>query len=429
MPTGPKANLFKQVRSKKVLLRAWQVISSNAQTSRSWETRQKAEDFARDIPRNLRRLQNRLRAGYQFEKPQGLVVSKGSGKTGQRPLLVAPLEDRIVRRAILEVLQGAKRVEPIQSVLATPTSIGGIPGRGVDDAIRLIDKRFTAGELWIAGSDISGFFTKIRKSEVMDFVRGATGDDEFSDLFEAALSAEVNFAREIGPEERKLFPSGDFGVAQGCPLSALAGNIVLRDFDRQLNGRGVTCVRYIDDFILIGRRQNQVVKAMESAKEILNAKSMKVYDFKENPDKAFLGRAGQGEVFLGYEMNPGEYAPSPKARERLLSKIEAELDRGRQSIEKALQGKRPSGSDRAYVSTLYLINGAIEGWRGSFGMTKARGVLGSLDQKIDRLIKDFDMFYRERTAEVTMMHRRRALGVALVGDLKNRFDRVRSNQD
>lgn len=423
LPTGPKANLFKQVRSKKVLLRAWQVISSNAQTSRSWDTRKKAEDFAQDIPRNLRKLQDRLRTGYQFEQPQGLAVSKGPGKTGRRPLVVAPLEDRIVRRAILEVLQGAKWLEPIQLVLATPTSIGGIPGRGVDDAIRLIDKRFAAEELWIAGSDISGFFTKIRKSEVIDFVRGATGDDKFSALFEAALSAEINFAHEISFEERKLFPSGDFGVAQGCPLSALAGNIVLRDFDRQLNGRGVTCIRYIDDFILIARKQEQVVKAMESAKEILTAKSMEVYDYKISPDKAFFGRAGKDKVFLGYELNPGEYAPSRKARERLLSKVEAELDRGRRSIERALEGKRLSSSDRAYVDTLYLVNGMIEGWRGSFGMAKARDILGFMDQTIDQLVEDFDKFYRDRTVKSDMMLKRRALGVALVGDLKSRFDR------
>jgi len=421
LPTGPKANLFKQVRSKNVLLRAWQVISSNARTSRSWDTRKEAEKFAQDIPGNLRKLQDRLRSGYLFERPKGLVVPKGPGKSGGRPLVVAPLEDRIIRRAILEVLQAAKWLEPVQSVLETLTSVGGIAGRGVDDAIRLINKRFAAGEHWIAGSDISGFFTKIRKSEVIEFVCEAAEDDQFSSLFASALTSEIDFADKVDMEERKLFPFGDFGVAQGCPLSALAGNIVLRDFDRALNGQGVTCIRYIDDFILIAREREKVVRAMASAKRMLEAKSMAIYDYVSDPAKAFLGKAGERKVFLGYEMNPGEYAPSRKARDQLLSRIEAELDRGRQSIEKALRGDRLISSDRAYVDTLHLVNGIIEGWRGSFGMTQARDILGFMDQKIDRLIDDFDAFYRDHAAKAAMVHKRRALGVALVGDLRGRF--------
>ena len=79
---------------------------------------------------------------------------------GKRPIVVAPLPDRIVQRAILDVLQEATDLPHVQEVLATPTSVGGIRGRGVDTAIKLFDDRQLAGDRFVAGSDISGFFTR-----------------------------------------------------------------------------------------------------------------------------------------------------------------------------------------------------------------------------------------------------------------------------
>jgi len=75
-----------------------------------------------------------------------------------------------------------------------------------------------------------------------------------------------------------MFPTGADGVAQGCPLSALAGNIVLEAFDTAMNGRGITCIRYIDDFVLMGKTRHAVDMAMRSAEALLGELHMKIYD-------------------------------------------------------------------------------------------------------------------------------------------------------
>ncbi len=407
---------MERVRSTKVLVDAWHAIRRNAETSQTASTKQAAKDFGQDLPQNIGRLQRRLRKGYQFAKAYGATPPKGGGKAGKRPIVVAPLEDRIIQRAILNVLQDAADAPGVQRVLATRTSIGGIRGRGVDDAIALFDECCMNGAKFVAGSDISGFFTRIPRQVVSDYVRRDTSDDAFVDLLDRALTVELSNAASLSDEDRKLFPTGNDGVAQGCPLSALAGNIVLEAFDRQMNtpGRGITCIRYIDDFILIGQSKAQVSKAMRSAKDHLAALGMDIYDPVTDPHKAFIGAIGDPHVFLGYEIVPGEYRPSQRARDVLIGRIEALLKDGRKSISRAVDGKHLSQQDRCYAQTIAAVDNTVRGWRGSYGAALCSKTFARLDREVERRLNDFDQFFRSRTANASPSVRRRALGVHLL---------------
>ena len=180
MLTVPKATVKKRsltgglasrVRETATLLQAWHAIRRNGETSRSPKTREATRKFGADLPRQFRRMQERLRRSpYVFAPQTGATPEKAKGK-GKRPLVIAPLEDRIVQRAILDVLQDANELPKVQEVLATPTSIGGIRGRGVEHAIKLIQDAHSQGNAnFVAGSDISGFYTKISQAEVVNFL-------------------------------------------------------------------------------------------------------------------------------------------------------------------------------------------------------------------------------------------------------------------
>jgi hypothetical protein len=52
----------------------------------------------------------------------------------------------------------------------------------------------------------------------------------------------------------------------------------LRDFDRAMNGRGVTCVRYIDDFLLLGPNQRAIEKAFGQAQKLLMEFGLRAYE-------------------------------------------------------------------------------------------------------------------------------------------------------
>ena len=393
------------------LLSAWQVINRNAETSGSRATRQKAREFSQNLPANLRKIQTGLLKGYQFKNPYGVTPDKGLGKTGKRPIVVAPIEDRIVQRAILDILQTKSLFPKIADVLETPTSIGGIPGRGVTHAIQLFSQAVEDGATYLMGSDIGSFFTNIDQAEVIAFLEKAGVDNNLLSLVSDALKVELRNAEDLSEEDRALFPTGTDGVAQGSPLSALAGNIVLYDFDRKMNNRGITCIRYIDDFLLCGAKKSAVKKAMVAAKAILLEKGMSVYNPSEAPNKAFAGSVNSGQVFLGYQLIPRQFPPSDASCIKLLNNINLELKSGRSTISKVLSGRKAGSSARALVQSLAQVDRIVCGWRESHTMSNCPDLYARLDKEIDHRINGFLRFYREKTRIGDSRKVRMAMGV------------------
>jgi retron-type reverse transcriptase len=399
-----------------VLVTAWHAIRRNSETSQQKATKQKARTFGENLPANLRRIQDRLRNGYRFSKAYGATPPKGGGKTGKRPIVVAPLEDRIVQRAILDVLQDAVESPGVQRVLRTVTSVGGIRGRGVDHAIALFEERVREGDRYVAGSDISGFFTKIQRKSVVDFLNRDLVESNFVRLVDDALTVELSNVFNLSEDDRKLFPTGEDGVAQGCPLSALAGNIVLENFDLEMNKRGITCIRYIDDFIVIGKKLSSVRKAMEGAKSILSRLNMDIYDPKKSPNKAFIGSIGEPHVFLGYKLIPGVYPPGDVACDRLMAQIGQLISDGKRSIHGAVSGRILANQDRCYAQTLVAVDRVIHGWRASFRSSNCPNFFERIDQEIDRCLLDFRSFFSSKMTGKTATQQRRATHVQMLSD-------------
>ena len=417
---APRAKpLVRRVRFTAVLFGAWEAINRNAETSGSLASRQEVREFAHDLPKRLKSIQSRLVHGYRFAPQMPVLVAKGKGKSGKRGLLVATLEDRIVQRAILDVLLDATDLPVLQAVLATPNSIGGIRGRGVCSAIGLIDAHVQSGMRHVAGSDIANFFTKIPRRRVVDFIAAATREAEFVSLFADALAVELRNGAALSREEQRLFPTGADGVAQGCPLSALAGNIVLSDFDRAMNGTGVACVRYIDDFLLLGTEAGRVKRAMASADRMLRDLGMSIYDPETHPTKAFLGKIDEGHVFLGYRLLPGVYPPSPEACERFVARIASEFKTGKKAMRAAASGAPLVVRMPCCAQTLNAVDHIVRGWKGAFRATQCKETLAWLDSQIDLMIGQFLEAYRRLRENATPLDRRRALGVSLLQDRRS----------
>ena len=231
------SSLWTKLRSKPVLHRAWASVRRSGFSSTSAETAKNIRRFEENWINNIARIATALRSGtFEFDGEKGIAAPKGRGKKGHRPLVLAPIENRIVRRAILEVLQGYgdehapvrnkwAGVPDIKKIMETPTSVGGVPGRGVSHGLLLIDEAVRNGHHWFVRSDIKDFFTRISVSDVVSFVSNATSDPQFATLFEKALLTNLVNRDEL--EERRLFtlfPDGNLGVAQGSALSALAGH-------------------------------------------------------------------------------------------------------------------------------------------------------------------------------------------------------------
>jgi RNA-directed DNA polymerase len=92
---------------------------------------------------------------------------------------------------------------------------------------------------------------------VIDKIGNEIDDGRFQDTLRAATKVVLANEKALG-EDRRVFPTDEEGVAQGSPLSPLFGNILLYDFDARFNDRGVVCVRFIDDFVLLGDNESSV---------------------------------------------------------------------------------------------------------------------------------------------------------------------------
>lgn len=435
MPTGPTATrhsrahpkpLSARVRETETLLQAWHAIRRNGETSRSPKTRQETREFGADLPRKLKSIQKRLRERpYKFSRQFGATPQKAKGN-GKRPIVIAPIEDRIVQRAILDVLQDAHELPQVQDVLATRTSIGGIRGRGVEHAIQLVEEANASGNAnFVAGSDISGFFTKIVQSDIVNFIARQSTDDEFIELFSSALKVDLINQSEISAEDLRMFPTDDVGVAQGCPLSAFAGNVALQEFDREFNLRNITCIRYVDDFILLGKHERMVRKAFASAKDHLASLNMTIYKPDEHPDKAFFGPMKDAFIFLGYRLIPGIYPPAPKNCDALITSIRDEFAHGRAQILRSLMGQTNGKPLQLYSQTLVAVDSMLRAWSGAFRASRCKKTATEIDQAVNEQISNFISFYRNNVEGRTQTERRRALGVhVLADDIELRMRRI-----
>jgi len=427
-------SLFKRLRSREVLHRSWAAVKQSGLLSPSEETSRAIKRYDANSLSNIEKLGKRLRADtFCFDGEQGITVPKKGKKrsAGVRPIVLAPIDNRIVRRAILEVLQGYGTEEPssqkrwpgvpaVVRIMETRTSVGGIKCRGVPHGLALIDEAVHSGKTWFVRSDIKNFFTHIPLKDVNAFIAQAVDDRQFAELFSCAL--DTNLVNQAELEERnefKLFPDHDVGVAQGSALSALAANITLRDFDEKMNGRGITCIRYIDDFIILGQTPDKARAAYASARKHLASMGMDVYEYTDSAarcdGKFDEGNIYQGTDILGYRVSGHSRQPSLTAQRAFLKKCDTLVENAEKDMRLAASGQPPS-QGFCYHQAMVLLHKTARGWSHAFKHTTANLVFKSLDEEIGRRIEKLRHFAQGLTRGAPEEVRRRVMGIQLLAD-------------
>ncbi len=333
---------------------------------------------------------------------------------------MAPIQNRIVERAWLNCLQ--KHVPFVRNVIQTPTSVGGVPDRSVPHGLLLIRGSMREGKKCFIRADISGFFDGIPRRDVICTLGQHIDDGNFLKTLEAATEVTLENEKALG-EDRKLFPTDREGVAQGSPLSALFGNILLHKFDKQFNERGIVCVRFIDDFIMLGERQSDVRKAFENANVHLEDLGLKCHDpFKSETSqgKAQYGLVESGFIFLGYDIRPGLMQPSKQARKTFLNTLDRHLRYGREAILDVLSAQDSFAHRQRYVQTLALLDRVVRGWGNSFAYSNATATTNDLDKQIELKIEQFRDWYRRKLRDADWKAKRRAGGVCLLADIESK---------
>ena len=213
--------LLERTTSRRALNKAWLNVKSRVSHSKDTEARAAAASFSEDVDRSIAALQRQLRSGgFIFEPQRGMLKRKranpGEPRKEPRPIVVAPVLSRIVQRAILDTCQCeekkiVRRLGALPTVIATPTSVGGLPGRGVREAISLISQEIAGGARWFVRSDIKRFFQTIPKQQIKGFLLKNIAEGLFVDLFMRALHTELANESEVS-DLIHLFPIGQIGV-------------------------------------------------------------------------------------------------------------------------------------------------------------------------------------------------------------------------
>lgn len=169
-------------------------------------------------------------------------MPKADGK--QRPLGIAALEDKIVQRATVAVLNAIYEEDFLGF------SYGFRPKRGQHDALDALSVAISNTPVnWILDADIKGFFDAVNQDWLIRFLEHRIGDERIIRLVRKLLKA--------GVLEAGQWQSSDMGTPQGAVISPLLANIYLHYvFDlwvkqwRKREAQGnVIVVRYADDIV------------------------------------------------------------------------------------------------------------------------------------------------------------------------------------
>jgi RNA-directed DNA polymerase len=200
--------------------------------------------YGQRLEANLHELHGRLHRGaYRARPARRAYIPKADGRL--RPLGIAALEDKLVQRAVVEVLNAIYEPDFLGF------SYGFRPGRSPHWALDALATGILRRRVnWVLDADIRGFFDTIDHGWLARFLEHRIADKRVLRLIQNWLRA--------GVIEDGAWTACDEGTPQGASVSTLLANVYLHYvFDlwahqwraRTAHGDAIV-VRYADDFVV-----------------------------------------------------------------------------------------------------------------------------------------------------------------------------------
>jgi group II intron reverse transcriptase/maturase len=202
------------------------------------------EQYESGLEDNLRDLHDRLaRGAYRARPSRRVFIPKADGRL--RPLGIAALEDKVVQRATVEVMNAIYETDFLGF------SYGFRPGRSPHDALDALATAIKRRNVnYVLDADIRGYFDAICHEWLAKFIEHRIGDKRLLRLIQKWLKAGVMADGKWTQSEE--------GTPQGATVSPLLANIYLHyvldlwlhQWRRRHAKGDVVAVRFADDFIV-----------------------------------------------------------------------------------------------------------------------------------------------------------------------------------
>ena len=240
--------------------------------------------YETELEERLHDLHRRVHTGaYRATPVRRVNIDKPDG--GTRPLGVAALEDKIVQKAVVDVI-----LTPIYEEEFLGINYGFRPGRGAHDALDALAYAIEQRKVnWILDADIRSYFDTISRGWLIRFLEHRIGDRRVLRLIARWLRAGVL-------EEGRQIDMGR-GTTQGSVISPMLANVylhyvldlwVIKKWRPQEARGDMVIVRYADDYVAGFEHRDDAERFLRDLKERFRG-----FELALNPDKTRLIEFGR----------------------------------------------------------------------------------------------------------------------------------------
>ena len=319
--------------------------------------------------------QQLLDGTYQPSPARRKSIPKPDGS--ERHLGIPNVMDRLIQQAVLQILT------PIFDPGFSESSFGFRPKRSAQDAAKQVQRYIRAGYRHCIDMDLSKFFDRVQHDILMVRVARKVHDRRLLKLIGRYLRAGVMVETELQPSIE--------GTMQGGPLSPILANILLDDFDKELEHRGLRFVRYADDFLVFTKTSEAAQRVARSIENYLTRKLKLVINHQKSRVCKTDGVEFLGFAFEGYG---GHFRVSPKNQQKFKDRVR-EITRRNRGV---------SMSHRMLELRRYF-----QGWVGYFSIVPMKTYFEDLDKWVRRRIRA--CYWKQWRKSRTRIANLRKLGV------------------